>query len=116
MAASISTIRITTGTVTVSHSLGEKSSVPAPMAAAGKAALVTAMDISGSALDMARKNAERNGLDIVFRQGDVFEVLPQLKAEHALFDFIILIRPPLRRAGRLSGMQEAATGRSTVWQ
>ena len=67
-------------------------------AAAGKAALVTAMDISWSALDMARKNAERNGLDIVFRQGDVFEVLPQLKAEHAFFDFIILDPPAFTKS------------------
>ena len=67
-------------------------------AAAGKAASVTAMDISWSALDMARKNAERNGLDIVFRQGDVFEVLPQLKAEHAFFDFIILDPPAFTKS------------------
>lgn len=67
-------------------------------AAAGGAAEVTAMDISAAALAMAEKNAVRNGLDIKFRQGDVFEVLPRLKEEHAFFDFIILDPPAFTKS------------------
>lgn len=59
---------------------------------------VTAMDISESALDMARKNAERNHLGLSFRQGDVFEVLKQLREEHAHFDFIILDPPAFTKS------------------
>lgn len=64
----------------------------------GKAKSVLAMDISESALDMAKKNAERNHLNLSFRQGDVFEVLPQLKKEHAYFDFIVLDPPAFTKS------------------
>lgn len=67
-------------------------------AAAGGAKSVLAMDISASALEMAAKNAERNGLALDFRQGDVFEVLPQLRNEHAKFDFIILDPPAFTKS------------------
>lgn len=67
-------------------------------AAAAGAKSVLAMDISESALDMAKKNAERNHLDISFRQGDVFDVLKQLKKEHAHFDFIILDPPAFTKS------------------
>jgi len=56
------------------------------------------MDISETALEMAKKNAERNNLHLDFRQGDVFEVLPQLRAEHAQFDFIILDPPAFTKS------------------
>jgi len=59
---------------------------------------VTAMDISETALDMAKKNAERNNLELDFRQGDVFEVLSELKKEHAFFDFIILDPPAFTKS------------------
>lgn len=67
-------------------------------AAKGGAKSVLAMDISESALEMAKKNAERNQLDISFRQGDVFEVLTDLKKEHAFFDFIILDPPAFTKS------------------
>lgn len=69
-------------------------------AAKGGATSVLAMDISESALDMARKNAERNHLDLSFRQGDVFEVLKDLKKEHQKFDFIILDPPAFTKSKR----------------
>ena len=67
-------------------------------AAMGGAASVTAMDISETALAMAKENAERNGLSLEFRQGDVFEVLPQLRKEHARFDLIILDPPAFTKS------------------
>ena len=67
-------------------------------AAKGGAESVLAMDISESALDMAKKNAEENHLDLSFRQGDVFEVLVDLKKEHAQFDFIILDPPAFTKS------------------
>jgi len=67
-------------------------------AAKGGAAHVTAMDISETALDMAAENAEKNGLTMDFKQGDVFEVLAQFKREHAFFDFIILDPPAFTKS------------------
>ncbi len=48
--------------------------------AAGGAESVTAVDVSASALEQARRNAERNGLEgrMEFRQADVFELLTEL--------------------------------------
>lgn len=67
-------------------------------AAKGGAKSVLAMDISESALEMAKVNAERNHLDLSFRHGDVFEVLKDLKKEHAQFDFIILDPPAFTKS------------------
>ena len=67
-------------------------------AAKAGAASVTAMDISETALSMAKKNAERNGLNLNLRQGDVFDVLKQLKQEHAHFDYIILDPPAFTKS------------------
>lgn len=67
-------------------------------AAKGGAKQVTAMDISETALDMAKKNAERNGLSIFLKQGDVFEVLADMRKEHAFFDFIILDPPAFTKS------------------
>lgn len=67
-------------------------------AAKGGAKSVLAMDISDYALEMAEKNAKRNGLELSFRQGDVFEVLTDLKKEHAFFDFIILDPPAFTKS------------------
>lgn len=69
-------------------------------AAAGGALSVTAMDISERALEMAKMNAERNGITLKLRQGDVFEVLPQLKEEHAFFDFIVLDPPAFTKSSK----------------
>ena len=49
---------------------------------------VTACDISGKALDVARKNAEKNGANVKFWQGDLFEAVKDGK-----FD-IIVSNPP----------------------
>ena len=67
-------------------------------AAKAGASSVTAMDISESALEMARRNAERNDLHLSLRQGDVFDVLKDLKKEHAHFDFIILDPPAFTKS------------------
>lgn len=67
-------------------------------AAKAGAKSVLAMDISQTALDMAAINVQHNGLSLQFRQGDVFEVLKQLKAEHADFDFIILDPPAFTKS------------------
>ena len=67
-------------------------------AAKAGAKSVLAMDISAPALETAAANAERNGLQISFRQGDVFEVLSQLRSEHARFDFIILDPPAFTKS------------------
>lgn len=75
-------------------------------AAKGGAVSVLAMDISESALEMAQKNAERNGLNLSFRQADVFEILPALKKEHAQFDFIVLDPPAFTKAEKHSIMRE----------
>ena len=60
-------------------------------AAYGGAAHVTAVDVSQTAVDMARANAERNGLEdrMDFVCTDVFELLPTLEGTHN-YDFIIL--------------------------
>lgn len=67
-------------------------------AAKGGARSVTAMDISESALEMAAKNAERNHLTLEFKQGDVFEVLADLKKSHAFFDLIVLDPPAFTKS------------------
>ena len=71
-------------------------------AALGGAEHVTAVDISQSALDMARANAERNGLDgkMDFLCADVFDLLPELRDRHADYDFIILDPPAFTKSRR----------------
>ncbi len=83
-------------------------------AAKAGAKSVTAVDISESALDMARENAERNHLEMSFRQGDVFETLKDLRQEHAHFDYIILDPPAFTKSRKTfrnarSGYQEVNT-------
>ena len=65
-------------------------------AAKGGAEHVTAVDVSESAIEMARANAARNGLEdkMDFLAADVFDLLPQLEAAHEKpYDFIILDPP-----------------------
>ena len=64
-------------------------------AAMGGAAHVTAVDVSQFAVDTAKENAVRNGLEknMDFICDDVFELLPRLCEEHADYDFIILDPP-----------------------
>lgn len=70
--------------------------------AVGLAALghfqVTACDLSGAALAVARENADKNGCKISFYQGDLFEALPPQE-----FD-VIVSNPPYIPTGELSGL------------
>lgn len=70
-------------------------------AAKGGAKHVTAVDISQSAVDMARANAVRNGLDgsMDFVTADVFELLTALeKKGEKPYDFIILDPPAFTKS------------------
>ena len=70
-------------------------------AARGGAEHVTAVDISQSAIDLARENAVRNGLDskMDFLCTDVFDLLPKLAESHQyLYDFIILDPPAFTKS------------------
>lgn len=67
-------------------------------AALGGASHVTAVDVSASAIEMAKKNAERNGLSdrMDFMAADVFELLPQMRKGE--YDFIILDPPAFTKS------------------
>ncbi len=71
-------------------------------AALGGAAHVTAVDVSESAVEMARRNAARNGLEdrMDFVCEDVFDLLPRLEWEGSPYDFIILDPPAFTKARR----------------
>ena len=70
-------------------------------AAKGGAARVTAADISAEAIAMAKRNAERNGLDNMdFLCEDTFALLPRLEKEGSPYDFIILDPPAFTKARR----------------
>ena len=69
-------------------------------AAQAGAAEVTAVDISETAIDQARKNAELNGLSGVMRFccQDVFDLLPRLEAAGERFDVVILDPPAFTKS------------------
>ena len=69
-------------------------------AAKGGAAHVTAVDVSVSAVEMARANAERNGLSDVMEcvAANVFDLLPQLAKQPRKYDFIILDPPAFTKS------------------
>ena len=70
-------------------------------AAMGGAEHVTAVDISASAIQMARENAVRNGLEgkMDFLVADVFDLLPKLAEKgKAPYDFIILDPPAFTKS------------------
>ena len=70
-------------------------------AALGGAERVTAVDISASAIEMAKENARRNGLidRMDFLVADVFDLLPELAAKgKAPYDFIILDPPAFTKS------------------
>ncbi len=72
-------------------------------AARGGAAHVCAVDISQTAVDMARKNALRNHLEdrMSFMTANVFDLLPALEQEHGeKYDFIILDPPAFTKSRR----------------
>ena len=64
--------------------------------AKGKAAKVTAVDISETAINQARKNAELNGLNINFVVDDVFEYLDKVNRKE--YDLIILDPPAFTKS------------------
>ncbi len=70
-------------------------------AAKGGAEHVTAVDVSASAIEMARENARRNGLEekMDFITADVFDLLPELAVKgKAPYDFIILDPPAFTKS------------------
>ncbi len=80
-------------------------------AALGGAEHVTAVDVSQSAVDMARSNARLNGLEdrMDFLQADVFDLLPKLVEEKRRdWDFIILDPPAFTKSRRTA--DQAAKG------
>lgn len=68
-------------------------------AARGGAAHVCAVDISEDAVEMARRNARRNGLEDImsFRAANVFDLLPEIPKSEK-FDFIILDPPAFTKS------------------
>lgn len=78
-------------------------------AAKGGAEHVTAVDVSESAIRMAKENARRNGLEgsIDFLAADVFELLPALaeKGGHP-YDFIILDPPAFTKSRKTADNAE----------
>jgi 23S rRNA (cytosine1962-C5)-methyltransferase len=69
-------------------------------AARGGAAHVTSVDISQSAIELAKANAVQNGLDgkMDFICADVFDLLPKLCSEHADYDLVILDPPAFTKS------------------
>ena len=69
-------------------------------AAKGGASYVLGADISESAIEVARENARKNGLeDIVkFQTANIFDLLPSLEDSNEKFDFIILDPPAFTKS------------------
>ena len=70
-------------------------------AAIGGAERVCAVDVSEAAIEMARKNAVRNGLEgkMDFLTADVLDLLPELERKgERLYDFIILDPPAFTKS------------------
>ena len=63
---------------------------------------VTAVDVSESAVSLARENARLNGLDgrMDFLAADVFDLLPKLLEERAHYDIAILDPPAFTKSRR----------------
>ena len=74
-------------------------------AAMGGAAHVTSVDVSRTAVDMAKANASRNGLSdrIDYLCTDVFELLPKLCEEHITYDLVILDPPAFTKSRKTVG-------------
>ena len=78
-------------------------------AALGGAERVTAVDVSAAAIELARQNAQRNGLDgrMDFVTADVFELLPALAERGgAPYDFIILDPPAFTKSRKTADSAE----------
>lgn len=79
-------------------------------AAQGGAKHVTAVDVSDFAVECARENARRNGLDDVMECvcTNVFELLPALEQQPRRYDFIILDPPAFTKSRKT--IAKAMTG------
>ena len=67
--------------------------------AALRASRVTGVDASERAVEMARRNAELNGLtNVSFEQADVLDLLPRLAEEGRQYDLVILDPPAFAKA------------------
>lgn len=82
-------------------------------AAKGGAKSVTAVDVSEFAVECARENARKNGLDGVMEcmAADVFDLLPALEKRPKKYDFIILDPPAFTKSRKtvnsaISGYKE----------
>lgn len=82
-------------------------------AAMGGAKSVTAVDVSEFAVECARENARRNGLDNVMEcvAANVFDLLPELEKQPKKYDFIILDPPAFTKSRKtvdnaISGYKE----------
>ena len=78
-------------------------------AAMGGAEHVTAVDVSEAAVEMARANAKRNGLDgkMDFLAADVFDLLPELEKDgKGKYDFIVLDPPAFTKSRKTVGNAE----------
>jgi 23S rRNA (cytosine1962-C5)-methyltransferase len=66
----------------------------------GGASHVTAVDVSASAIEMAKSNAALNGFDksMDFMCADVFDLLPELAQKHADYEMIILDPPAFTKS------------------
>ena len=66
----------------------------------GGAVSATAVDVSASAIDMAKENARLNGIEdrMDFIVADVFDLLPKLEEEGSPYDFIILDPPAFTKS------------------
>ena len=69
-------------------------------AAMGGAAHVTAVDVSESAVELARDNVRRNGLENTVECvcANVFDLLPELEKQSGRYDFIILDPPAFTKS------------------
>ena len=69
-------------------------------AAMGGAKAVCAVDVSESAVEMAKRNAEANGISdrMSFCVVDVFDLLPELESSSEKYDFIILDPPAFTKS------------------
>lgn len=72
-------------------------------AARGGAASVLALDISATAVEAARANAERNGLGLEVQEANVFDFLKEAEAAERRFDLIVLDPPSFTKSRKAVG-------------
>jgi len=75
----------------------------------GGATHATVVDVSEAALSLARQNAEKNGLSdkMDFVCADVFDLLPKLREQKAVYDLIILDPPAFTKSRKtLAGAEK----------